>query len=249
MPIQTVIVEDEEKSLSVLFELIKQFAPDLEVCGTAGFVDKALELIETKTPQLLFLDVRIADGSGFDVLRKLSSRRFELIFVTAFDHYAVEAFRYAAIDYLLKPIGIHEFLEAMERVRKRVAEKNSQWHIDSLLHNLARYSSQERKLSIHTIRGCEFTDLKDILWCSSKGAYTLFHLTNKEKILSSRNLGSYETLLAESDFFRIHHKVMINMRFVKSYVKGKSGVVILTDGTELKVSQRKKLDFLKEYSI
>jgi two-component system LytT family response regulator len=249
MVIRTVIIEDEEKSLCVLSELIRQFAGDLEICGSAGYVDKAVQLIETKAPQLVFLDVRIADGTGFDVLRKLPSRDFELVFVTAYDNYAVEAFRFSAVDYLLKPIGIPEFEEAVDRVRKKATEKNRHGNIDTLLFNLARQSGQDRKVSIPTLHGCEFADLKDILWCSSKGSYTIFHLTNKTKIISSRNLGFYEELLSGNRFFRIHHKAIINMQFVKSYVKGKSGVVILTDGTELKISQRKKMDFLKECSF
>jgi two-component system LytT family response regulator len=249
MLIQTVIIEDEQKSLYVLCELIRQYACDLEVTGTARFVDKAVELIETTVPQLIFLDVRIADGTGFDVLRKLSSTNFEVVFVTAYDSYAVEAFRFSAIDYLLKPIGIPQFEEAVDRVRKRMIEKNRQSHIDTLLSNLAKRGGQERKISIPTVQGCEFTDLKDILWCRSEGAYTIFHLANKAKIISSRNLGAYEELLSGSHFFRIHHNAIINMRFVRSYIKGKNGVVVLTDGTELTISQRRKTDFLKECMI
>jgi two-component system LytT family response regulator len=249
MNIRTVIIEDEQKSMYVLCELIRQFGNDLEVIGTAGYVDNAVQLLETAAPQLVFLDVRIADGSGFDVLRKCSSTNFEIIFVTAYDNYAVEAFRFSAIDYLLKPVGIKEFEEAVTRVRQRIMEKNRQSTIEILLSNLARQGGQDRKLSIPTVQGCEFADLRDIIWCSSEGAYTVFHLAGKTKILSSRNLGAYEELLSGSHFFRIHHNAIINMRFVKSYIKGKSGSVVLTDGTELVVSQRRKADFLKECNI
>lgn len=249
MPIQTVIIEDEEKSVQVLYEMIRQLAPDVVVGGTAGYVDKSVQLIETMTPQLVFLDVQIADGSGFDVLRKLSSRDFELIFVTAYNNYAVEAFRFSAIDYLLKPIGVKEFEDALCRVRKRVTEKNRGWQFDSLLQNLVRQNGQDRKVGIPTIRGYEFMDMKEILWCNSQGPYTVFHLINNKKITSSRNLGAYEEILSGNHFFRIDHKAIINIRFVKTFVKGKNCSVILTDGTELKISQRRKMDFLKECVI
>src|SRR4051812_478406 len=118
--IRTIIVEDEQKSLLVLKELISQFAQDLEVCGTATHINNAVNEIELKQPDLVFLDVKLADGNSFEVLKKLSSRNFELIFVTAYDHYALEAFRVSAIDYLLKPISIEEFKQAVDKARKRI---------------------------------------------------------------------------------------------------------------------------------
>jgi two-component system LytT family response regulator len=246
MLIRTVIIEDEENSVQVLHEMLRQSAPDIEVCGSAGYVDSAVRLITEMTPHLLFLDVQMADGSGFDVLRKLSGRSFEIIFVTSYNKYAVEAFRFSAIDYLLKPIGVQEFEEALNRVRIRLMEKNRVYHIDMLLQNMARLQGQDRKVSIPTLKGYEFMDMKDILWCSSHGPYTVFHLADNTKITSSRNLGAYEEILCANQFFRIDHNAIINLRFIKSYVKGKNCSVILTSGTELKVSQRRRIDFLKE---
>jgi two-component system LytT family response regulator len=246
MLIRTVIIEDEENSVQVLHEMLRQSAPDIEVCGSAGYVDTAVRLITAMTPQLVFLDVQMADGSGFDVLRKLSERNFEIIFVTAYNKYAVEAFRFSAIDYLLKPIGVQEFEEALNRVRKRMTEKHRGYHIDTLLQNMVRQNGQDRKVSIPTLRGYEFMDMKDILWCSSNGPYTVFHLVDNINITSSRNLGAYDEILSGNHFFRIDHNAIINLRFVKSYVKGRNCSVILIDGTELKISQRRRTDFLKE---
>ncbi len=247
MTIQTIVIEDEEKSLHVIGSLIQQFAPDLKLAGTAGSVAKGVRLIEDMAPQLVFLDIRLSDGTGFDVLRKLSSRNFELVCITAYDNYAVEAFRFSAIDYLLKPIGIPEFKEAIERARKKITEKNGRQHIETLLHNLARQNVHDRKIGVATITGFEFIDLGDIVWCNSEGSYTTFFLVNKTKLISSRNLGSYEDLLCANNFCRIHNASIINLRYVKSYIKGKNGYVVMTNGDKLEISQRRKGDFLDKF--
>lgn len=245
MQIKTVTIEDEEKSLYVLHELIRQHAPDLNICGTASHLNSAIKLIEDMVPHLVFMDVRIADGTGFEVLQRLSQRNFELILVTAYDAYALEAFHFAAVDYLLKPLGIPEFEEAIERVRRRLIDRIRYNSIDTLLHNITHHHNHEKKISIATLNGYEFVDLQHITWCKSDGSYTTFHLTNKIKITSSRNLGFYEELLNQFNFFRINHGIIINMGHIKSYIKGKGGYVVMTDGTELEISQRKKGEFLE----
>ena len=249
MPINTVIIEDEEKSLYVLHEFIRQLAPDLQLCGTASHEDSAVRLITKAAPQLVFLDICIGDGLGFDVLRKLPSRDFELICITAYHNYAMEAFRYSAIDYLLKPLGMQEFEEAVERVRKRLVEKVRYNTIETLVYNLSQTHEYDKKISIPTLTGYDFIDLRNILWCRSDGPYTVFHLDNKSKTTSSRNLGEYEDLLCNNHFFRIHHSIIINMRCIKSYVKGKGGYVVMNDGTELEISQRRKTGFLDKLMI
>ncbi|MBT1706393.1 LytR/AlgR family response regulator transcription factor [Chryseosolibacter indicus] len=245
---KTVIIEDEEKSLYVLEELIGQYAPDFQLCGTASHVDNAIELIANVSPQVVFMDIRIADGTGFDVLQQLTHRNFELVMVTAYESHALEAFRFAAIDYILKPIGIQEFELAVERVRKRLWDKNHAATVDLLIHTLKR-QDQEKKLSIATLTGYEFVDPNEIIWCKSDNAYTTFYLNNKTKLTSSRNIGFYERILSIQNFYRINHSIMINTHFIKSYVKGKGGYVIMQDGTQLEVSQRKKADFLSNFDV
>jgi two-component system, LytTR family, response regulator len=249
MVIRTAIIEDEENSLQVLTGLISQFAPDLEVCGVAGHVADALKLVEAQKPDLVFMDVRLADGTSFDVLKRLQLRDFVLIVITAYDNYAIEAFRFSAIDYLLKPVGIPEFEEAVERARKNISVTIRQNTIERLLYNLGRQSGFERKINIPTINGYEFIDLKSIAWCESDGPYTTFHLVNKSRIVSSRHLGFYEELLENHNFCRIHNTTIINMQFVKSYIKGRAGHVMLTDGTRLEISQRRKTAFLSKLQL
>jgi two-component system LytT family response regulator len=245
--IQTIVIEDEEKSLHVIGDLITKLAADVELVGAAGSVEKSVQLIESHEPQLVFLDVQLADGTGFDVLRRLNTRNFELIFTTAYDKYALEAFRFSAIDYLLKPIGIPEFEAAVERARKRISEKSRQVNVDTLLYNLSIQAGQDRRIAIATVSGIDFIDLKDICWCSSEGSYTCFHLVNNTKLVSSRNMGYYEALLCTSNFCRIHNAYIINLRFAKSYTRGKSGYVLMSDGAQLEVSQRRKGDFLDRF--
>lgn len=249
MTIKTVVIEDEAKSLHVLNDLIRQFADDLQVCGTAGHVDSAVAEIEAKAPDLVFMDVRIADGTSFDILRKLASRQFEVIFVTAYDSYALEAIRFSAVDYLLKPVGIQEFQEAVERARKKLSEKQRYSTIDTLLHNLVSRGGQEKRISIPTLNGFEFVALSEIIWCKSDGHYTTFFLKGAARLTSSRHLGFYEELLAHYNFCRINHGILINMDYIKSYMKGKGGYVVMTDGTELEISQRRKTEFLNRLSL
>jgi two-component system, LytTR family, response regulator len=249
MPIKTIIVEDEMHSMYVLNDFISQLAPDITVLGAATHIDKAVELIENNMPDLVFMDVRIGDGTGFDVLKKLTNRSFELIFITAYDNYALDAFRFSAVDYLLKPVGMNEFEEAVQRARKRLAEKKQLQNIDVLLHNLVQKSDQHKKINIATINGYDFVELSNIVWCKSENTYTTFYLADRAKITSSRNLGYYEELLVRNDFCRIHHGVIVNMQMIKKYVKGKGGYVTMADGTELEVSQRRKNDFLSRLVI
>ncbi|GGA82766.1 LytR/AlgR family response regulator transcription factor [Puia dinghuensis] len=249
MPINTVIIEDEEKSLCVLKDFIDRLAPDLQVCGTAGHIDDAVGLILSTAPHLVFLDICIADGLGFDVLKRVPQGNFELICITAYDDYAIDAFQHAAVDYLLKPLGIQPFKDAVARVRKRVEEKVHYKAVEALLRNQGQQNSQDQKIGIPTINGCDFIDMKDILWCKSDGHYTTFYLIDKSRIMSTRNLGAYEEMLSHNNFFRIHHSAIINMRWIKTYIKGKGGYVVLTDGTELEISQRRKGEFLEKFQL
>ena len=247
MRIKTVIVEDEEKSLYVLQELIRQSATDLDVVGVASHVGKAVQVIESTAPQLVFLDVRIADGSGFEVLKQLQQRHFELICITAYDNYALDAFRFSAIDYLLKPVGMEEWQEALTRVRKKLTERRHYDSIGALLHNLAE--ANNKKIGIPTANSYDFIDLSTVVWCHSDGGYTTFHLTDGSKHVACRNLGVYEAMLCSGSFFRIHNNAIINTQHIKSYVKGNGGYVVMSDNTELEVSQRRKAAFLKRLML
>lgn len=246
MLFKAVVVEDEPNSLELVTSLLAAYGGSFELAGTAASVDEAVKLITKQNPQLVFMDVRIADGTGFDVLKKLTAINFDLIFVTAYDSYAMEAIKFSAVDYLMKPVGIQEFEEAIARVVKRLKEKNRQQNVEMLLYNLAQQNNVDKKISIPTATGYEFINMKEVIWCGSDGPYTAFYLSTKQKIISTRHLGFYEELLGDKNFCRINHSIIINMLHIKSYVKGKGGHVVMNDNTELEISQRRKADFLEK---
>jgi two-component system, LytTR family, response regulator len=244
MRIKTIIIEDEEKTLFVIKDLIHRYAAGLEVCGTASHVNPATEMIGSVRPDLVLMDVRIGDGSGFDVLHSLPARNFELVFITAYDSYALEAIRFAAIDYLLKPVGIADFKMAVERVETRMKEKTHYTRLEMLMHNLSQTDSGNKKLSIPSVSGYEFVNLADIIWCKSEGSYTVFYLADKTRITSSRNIGYYEEIMNTNDFYRVSNSVMFNLHFLKSYSRN-SGTIMLNDSTELSISTRRKGEFVE----
>jgi two-component system, LytTR family, response regulator len=244
MHTKTIIIEDEEKNLFVISDLIHRYAPTLELCGTASHVAPAARLIESVRPNLVLMDVRIGDGTGFDVLRALSTREFELIFITAYDSYALEAIRFAAIDYLLKPVGIAEFKTAIERAENRLKEKTHYSKLETLMYNLSQTDPGNKKLSIPSVSGYEFVNLSDIVWCKSEGSYTIFYLADRTKITSSRNIGFYEEIMNINDFYRVSNSVMFNLHFLKSYSRNQA-TIMLNDGTELAISTRRKGDFVE----
>ena len=239
-----VIIEDEQDNVDVIRGLINRFAGDFEYAGNAGNVTDAVQLMESVHPNLVFLDVRLADGTGFDVLKKFSKIDSQVIFITAYDNYTFDAIKFSAVDYLLKPVGFNEFEEAVNKARIRIIEKAKYRNIELLLHNLSQANERDRRLAVATIEGFEFIDIKDILWCESEKGYTVFHLINRQKVTSSRNLGYYEELLNHSNFCRIHNCTMINIQHISKYIKGKGGYVTMADGSRLEVSQRRKADFL-----
>ena len=234
MLLQTIVVEDEGKSFPLISDLIRSFPSDIKLIGSAGQVDKCVQLITDKLPQLVFMDTQLVDGTGFDVLRKVTSRDFELIFVTARSEYALDAFRVSAVDYLLKPVDVPTFSAAIGRAKSRIDGKRS-----------PPWADTERKIAVATLDGFEFIDQKDVIWCSAEGGgYTRFYMTGGGRILSSRNLGYYEDVLDPRYFYRVHNSFVVNLRFLKSYVRGKNSQVVLSDGTRLEMSQRRRTGFL-----
>lgn len=250
MSIRTAIIDRDECHVHELENLVRLYAPECCLCGTANDPEGAVHLLEREHPQLVFIDVRLGEATAFDLLDSINYRDFELIFVTDSERHAVQAFQRGAIHYLLKPLDLEELETAILRARKKLRGRGDRFDVDALLSNIAQHQGdQSRKISIPTLGGFDFIDLQEILWCKSEGMYTVFHMLNGTKVLSSRNIGAYEELLCTNDFFRIHHSVIINMRCIKRYKKGKGGFVVLCDGTELEVSQRKKGEFLEKFVI
>ena len=245
MKITTLIIDDDADSRLALATYIRKNCPELILTGEAQSVSESIQLISKEDPDLLILDISLPDGTAFDLLRQLPEKKFEVIFITAYDKYAIEAFKFSAIDYLLKPISYTDLQEALQKVSERMAEKYFKTHWLTLTHNLQYKNPYEKRLAIATSEGFVFADIKNIVRLESHSNYTHFYFTGEKKLVSSHTLGYYEELLPEANFCRIHNSHLVNIEFIDRYVKGGvGGTIVMKDGLELSVSQRKKEIFL-----
>lgn len=243
--INTLIIEDEQKSRDVLLTIIAKNCPELAVVGTAGNVAEGVEKIKSLKPDLVFLDITMPDGSGFDLLEQVQGFKFELIFATASNSHAVRAFKYSACDYLLKPIDVEELKSAVARMVKRKSETPDMQNLNFLIQQLKRSDDNYQKITLPTGNAYEIVNLKDIVRCEADGSYTYFYLTDKRKLMVSASLKHYEELLPEVDFIRAHHHNLINMNHVVRFLKEDGGYAIMSDGSKIEVSRRKKDQFME----
>ncbi|MDZ4663571.1 MAG: LytTR family DNA-binding domain-containing protein [Bacteroidota bacterium] len=243
--IKTLIIEDEQKSRDVLMKIIEKNCPELKVVGCATNVIEGVDLIKSLKPDLVFLDITMPDGSGFDLLEQVSDQKFELIFATASNSHAVRAFKYSACDYLLKPIDIEELRNAVLRVLKRKSETPDMGNLNFLIQQLKRADDNYQKITLPTGNAYEIINLKDIVRCEADGSYTYFYLTDKRKLMVSASLKHYEELLPEQDFIRVHHHNLINMNHVIRFLKEDGGYAVMTDGSKVEISRRKKDQFME----
>ena len=236
-----VLVDDEKKNREGLKKLLNEYCPSVKVIGDAGSVDEALVAITKLKPQLLFLDVEMPDGSGFDLLRKIEKIDFKIIFVTAHSHYAIKAIRFSAVDYLLKPVDTDDLIEA---VKKADEEKhvNHQTQYKGLLNNLSNNSSQ--KLAIPIKDGFAFLAPEDIIRLQADGTYTHIY-TNGEKYTGTKNIKEYEQLLSDNNFFRSHNSHLINLKHVKKFSRVDGYFVQMSDSSMAEISRRKKEEFIE----
>jgi two-component system LytT family response regulator len=243
--IKAVIIEDEKKSAEVLAQLLQKNCPDVTIAGRAENVKEGTELIRTLKPELIFLDVMMPDGSGFDVLEKLSDLKFDVIFTTATDKFAVKAIKYSALDYLLKPIDADELIAAVKKVADSKTKFSTEQNLRFLLENIRHGDDQYSKITLPTGTSYEVVLVKDIIRCEANDNYTNVYLTNGRKYLVSGTLKHYEDLLPEKDFIRVHHGYLINMNHMTRFLKEAGGYAVMSDGSKVEVSRRKKDDFLK----
>ena len=242
-----IIVDDEILVAGNLEMLLARYCPEVEVDGIAHSAKEAEVLIRDKRPDLVFLDVEMPHGNGFDLLKKFDRVDFGVIFVTAFDHYAIKAIKFSAIDYLLKPIDINELVAAVSKAQIQLKSRSVNQGLNLLLQNMAQPATRLQKLTLPTMEGMTFVNIDEILYCKSDGNYTSFHLMGGQSLLVTRQIGTYEDLLPEPLFCRIHRQYIINVNKVTKYIKGRGGYVVMSDGKVIDVSVRKKEDFLNAY--
>jgi len=228
--LRTVVIDDEQDAIDFLCGAIKKYCLDAEVVGCATNVSDGLREITLKQPDVVFLDIAMPSGSGFDLLNQIPDRNFEVIFITAYNEHAIKAFRYSAIDYLLKPVDITELVVAVNKVSKSLNKTNLSM-MNVLLENLR--SGSPNKLSLPTTMGYEYVLIEDIIRIEADRSYCYFYLTRQRKYLVSRCLNDYHQLLQLNNFFRIHNSHLINMKHVKSYMRSDGGYVQMSDSSQV----------------
>ena len=241
---KTIIVDDENKGRRSLQRLLELLQAPVEIIDTAATVKEAISKIDSLKPELVFLDIMLQQGTGFDVLEKIKHTKFHLIFVTAYDQYALQAFRYSAIDYLTKPLDPDLLEESLQRLTELPKEQELSPKLEALKEN---HKSLD-KLALHDAQGIQLVRVKDILYCKSQNNYTEFHLVDQKSILVSRTLKDFDELLGQNGFFRVHQSYLINLNRITQYLKQDGGYVKMEDGTLITVSRRKKEELLKLFN-
>ena len=243
--LKTLIVDDESDAVNFIRSIIREYCPKLEVIGTAHSVMDGVKFILEQEPELVFLDVEMPHGGGFDLLAHFPEKSFDVVFITAFNQYALRAIKFSAVDYILKPINISEFIGAVDKViDKRSHAGNQNENYQELLGNLR--SAMPTKLAIPTAEGMEYLNTKEIIRIEADRSYCWFHLNDGKKHLVSRNLKEYQDLLSDRHFFRPHNSHLINLEFVKKYVRQEGGYIEMTDGTQIPISRIKRDLFLQQ---
>ncbi|MPM14738.1 Transcriptional regulatory protein BtsR [bioreactor metagenome] len=234
--LKVIIIDDEESGRSALRNFIAEICRDVTVVAEADGVASGIGQIILQKPDLVFLDVRMQDGTGFDLLEKIPERDFQVVFVTSFDHYAVQAFRFSAVDYLLKPVDPDLLSDAIEKARIAQSRSDISSKLDVLVSNIGKLE----KLAIPSVEGIRFVRIDEIVRCESDDNYTTVFMRNGEKIVVSKTLKDYERLLSDMHFCRVHKQHLVNLKYVEKYVPGDGGYLILEDGSHVDVSRRKK---------
>jgi len=249
--IKSIIVDDEKLSRNTLKKLLELHCPEVEVVAECEDAGSASVQVASLKPDLVFLDVAMPGKNGIEFLREYEEINFEVIFVTAHDKYVLQAIRFAAVDYLSKPVEELQLITAVANARKRIASKSANQHMEIFLHNMQQKTNQqEMQLCVPSVKGFQVIKISDIIYCEADNTYTNIYLLNNQKLMASRPLIDYETILQDSSFVRIHKSYLINMKHLKEYQKGEGGTAIMSNGKQLDVSRRKKesfITYMKQY--
>lgn len=245
--LRAIIVDDEQDSRETLQHYVAKYCQDVQIVKDCTNIKEAEEAIKQYQPDLVFLDIEMPYGNAFDLLDKINVN-FEIIFITAFSQYAVQAFNLSAVHYLLKPVDIDELALAVDKAKVRIHQHNDLNHSKILLDNLSELNTQSKKIVLPLMDGFEVVKLNEILYCEAQDNFTYFFLVNGQKILICRRLKFYENSLQEYGFCRVHRSFLINLEYVKRYIKGKGGTVIMENEKQIQVSHTRKQAFLERFS-
>ncbi|RZL37983.1 MAG: response regulator transcription factor [Pedobacter sp.] len=237
---KAILIDDEISNLENLRTLLEKHCPQVSILATAQNVNDAVSVIEKHAPDLVFLDIQMGEQTGFDVLSQLPNRNFEVIFVTAYDQYGIQAVKFAALDYLLKPIDIDELVNAVNKADQKLTTRTQNSQIEFLLQQLKKPETSASKIALQMQSETRYVALSEIIRCEADNTYTFFFLTNDEKILVSKSLKEYADLLQPNGFLRTHQSHLVNPAFVKSWLKEDGGILLLTSGEKIPVSKPNK---------
>ena len=245
--IKAIIIDDEQHCIDRLQNLLREHcSAAVQVMGAFRSVEEGAKAIHELKPALVFLDVEIQDKTGFDLLQQVDEISFAVIFTTAYQQYAVQAFKFSALDYLLKPIDPDDLMQAVHKLKEKNSKEEMAAKLDALFYNLKSMQGATKKISVPTINGLSFIDISNIIRCQSDINYTTIFLKDKQKIIVAKTLKEFDGLLTGYNFYRVHNSHLINLSYVKNYNKGKGGFITMTDNSVVEVSTRRKDEFLKK---
>ena len=238
--IRAIIIDDEIKSRETLNGMLSRYCKNVEIVAEADGYTTGISQIKKHQPDVIFLDIQMLDGSGFKLLEDVGEINFEVIFTTAFDQYAIRAIKYSALDYLLKPVLPEDLINAVEKVEKKHKNIGKGPNIEFLLENLKNKSNDPKKIILSTSDGMHVIEIDDIIRCESDDYYTIFFLKSGKKIMVSKTLKENEELLSAHNFIRPHKSHLVNVKYIKSFLKVDGGSIVMSDGSEIPVSRRKR---------
>lgn len=236
--IRTIIIDDEPRARKTIANMLSLYCQELEVIAEGESVAQGLQLIKQEAPDLVLLDIKMPDGTGFDLLEQLDERDFALVFITAFDEFALKAFKFSAMDYLLKPIDPDELVLTLKRVVDHW--KNDNNDLSLVLNNIRDLKKENKKLVLKTTESIFVVSVQDIIRCESSGNYTHFYVHGEHSILVSHTLKEYEDILKDFNFIRVHQSHLVNLEYIKRYDKQDGGFLVMKDGAKVPVATRKK---------
>jgi two-component system LytT family response regulator len=245
LQLTAIIIDDEARSRHALRYKLLKYCPEIELMAECKNGDEGIIAIEEKKPDIVFLDIEMPRMNGFTMLQQLKNRNAELIFTTAYDHYAVRAIRCSALDYLVKPIEPEELKAAVKRAVQKRNEVLPNQRIETLLHNLLDEKNGHARIAIPSIEGLRFIEVNDIIYLQAESNYTFIYLIFSTKLTVSKTLKDFEELMPSQIFIRIHHSCLINKNYVQKYIRGEGGQVVMINGKILDVARRKKEEFMR----
>ena len=247
--LKAVIIDDEQDSRETLNNYVTKYCEGVEVVGFGDSVKTGKEAIGKNKPDIVFLDVEMPYGNGFDLLEQLGEVSFEVIFVTAFSHYAIRALNLSASYYILKPVDIDELVSAVDKIKSQAKENDFSKHTKILIENIQETNKNNQKIILPLLDGFEIARVKDVLFCQAQDNFTEFYFVGGKKMLICRTLKYYDEALADCGFFRVHRSFLVNLDYIKKYNKGKGGYITLDNEKEIEVASSKKKSFLEKFGL